>query len=64
MSYKPTDPYKEPFFILMVIMLVLDVLCLIWVVRRDQRESIERAARIEQFQTEWVTYELEELECR
>lgn len=54
MKYKESDPFKVVIIRLIIIMLFLQIVMLIWAVRRDQRESIERAARIEQFQQHYI----------
>jgi hypothetical protein len=55
MMYKYSDAFKEVIIRLLVVMLVLQIVMLIWIVRRDQRESTERAARITQFQQQYIT---------
>ena len=49
MKYKDSDPFKVVIIRLLLILLAVNIACLIWLVRRDQRESIERSARIAQF---------------
>ena len=57
MKYKDSDPFKVVIIRLLLIILAVNIACLIWLVRRDQRESIEREARIAQFQAGYIAYE-------
>lgn len=61
MKYKERDPFKVVIIRLLIILLAVNIAMLIWTVRRGQAAEMERNARIEQFQTEWVTYALEDL---
>ena len=57
MKYKDSDPFKVVIIRLLLILLAVNIACLIWLVRRDQRESIERSARIAQFQAGYIAGE-------
>lgn len=57
MRYKYSDAFKEVIIRLIIIMLFLQIVSLIWIARRDQREAVERSARITQFQQHYIAYD-------
>jgi hypothetical protein len=57
MMYKYSDAFKEVIIRLLVVMLVLQIVMLIWIVRRGQADEMERNARIAQFQQHYIACE-------